>query len=572
MEGIGAGEFILDEVEGEELARRLTTLARTGEMDGPEWHALQAELTRRRVQAARQAPAPPGESLRSRVLVFLAEAPGSTPSQISGQLRRSTTVISRVLTILLDEGLVTFTSDPDDGRFRHYRLTDAGSVPSDDVVVPPSAAEEERQYLGLVIAAAVRARRRKNHLQYAIDRLERVLTQATKANANDLALVARRELATTLRQAGRLKDLNTHLEAFAAIAAGTDHVEPHLVAPAAACLDYELGRQKALPERERLEHYIAAATAFRRCQSFNGANDWAPREGWALLGSAELWRQQTEFGTALALAERAEAIFVDYDDTYGSAEATRIQGFCQRLRGNFNASIPVLERANNLARASSAKRSRADILLQWGDALRCIGEFDRATEVLDEAVELAKALDRPRTLGFCYTSLSAVEHAIGNYDQAWKLATEASTFITPSEPGRALNTRRLGVIARDLADNTDQAMLRVAREHFREALEEYSKQQSPAGLAACYIGLGKTPEGEAAIGGLVSVASSGIGRLLLPIDPWIPALLRQWADQTAHSDIKKVAEWTWRSDAQLKVADADEMAGEPRVKSGLLGV
>lgn len=54
--------------------------------------------------------------------------------------------------------------------------------------------DAERQYLVLVIAAAVRALHRDNDLEYALDRLQRVATQAT----GDIALVAR-ELVTALR-------------------------------------------------------------------------------------------------------------------------------------------------------------------------------------------------------------------------------------------------------------------------------------------------------------------------------------------------------------------------------------
>lgn len=56
----------------------------------------------------------------------------------------------------------------------------------------------------------------------------------------------------------------------------------------------------------------------------------APR-GMGTLGSAELWRQQTDFGAASDYAKRAESVFAAYGDTYGSAEAMRMQGFCQRL-------------------------------------------------------------------------------------------------------------------------------------------------------------------------------------------------------------------------------------------------
>lgn len=562
MAGTTADDAPLDEVDGDALARRLTALARAGHVDSPQWDAVQSELARRRVEHARRTPAPASESLRTQLLALLATAPGSAPSQLADTLARSTTVVSRVLTTLLAAGLVEFTTDPDDKRVRHYSLTSA--VPTDGDVAPPSATEEERHYLGLVVAAAVRARRRKNDLAYAVDRLQRVLTQASESKSDGVALLARRELMATLRQAGRVDEIPPHLAALERIAAGDILFEPHLVAPATGCLDYELGRQDSLPTRERIEYLTAAATAFRRCAHLREAHDWSPREGWALLARAELCRKQTEFGVAVEDAKRAEAIFVAYDDTYSAAEAARIQGFCQRLRGNFAEAIAVLERA--AASAGSADRCRADVLLQLGDALRCTGDLPRASALLTEAADLARALKRDRTLGFCLTALGAVTYAEGNLDDAWRLTTDAEPFLASSAPGRALNSRRRAVVARDLAVDGARVKLRESTALFEESMARYRDLRSPAGIAACCVGLGKA--GRAPVDDLVDVASSGAGRLLLPMDPWVPSLVKRWADESDISDVRRVADWTYRSDKHFELTD--EMAGEPRVRSGLL--
>jgi tetratricopeptide (TPR) repeat protein len=576
MDGNTAYAPSLGTVDGDELARRLTALARAGRMDSRDWQAVQDELARRRVEQARRTPAPSGESLRSQILAFLAKAPGSTPSQVAATLNRSTTVVSRVLTNLLEAELVIFESDPDDGRIRHYRLCASDAVSEEGEVKPPSATEEERQYLSLVIAAAVRARRRKNDLGYAADRLERALEQATEVEANDLALVARRELVTTLRQAGRDPEAQPHLDALAEIAAGKAGVEPDLVAPATACLDYELGRYDFLPTRQRLDHLTTAAIVFGRCAQLDAAHDWAPREGWALLGSAELWRQQTDFGAAFDYATRAESIFVAYGDTYGSAEAMRMQGLCQRLRGNFSDAIAVLRRADDLAKAGLADRCRADVLLQLGDALRCTGDLEAAAETLTEATEIAREIERTRTLGFSLTALAAVRYASGELDQAWDLATKAEQQLASSPPGRALNARRQAVIARELAANGDSTKWDQSVDFFRQSMAQYRTLRSPAGIAACCVGLGKVYENQGvpdpAIDDLIDVASTRAGRILIPIDPWIPSLMQQWAEESGDPGVHRVADWTYSSDEQARFADADEMAGEPRQESELLTV
>ncbi|GLV12024.1 hypothetical protein MyChFU_53440 [Mycobacterium intracellulare subsp. chimaera] len=566
----------LGTVDSDELARRLTALARAGRMDSNDWQEVQDELARRRVEQERRMPIPLGESLRSQILNLLAQTPDSTPSQVAQTLNRSTTVVSRVLTTLLEAELVAFESDPNDGRIRHYRLRSRDTVSEEGEVKPPAAVEEERQYLGLVIAAAVSARRGMNDLDYAIDRLERALELATEVQANDLALVARRELVTTLRQAGRDPEAQAHLDALAEIAAGKGGIEPELVAPATACLDYELGRHDLLPTRQRLDHLTTAATVFARCDQLDEAHDWAPREGWALLGSAELWRQQTDFGAASDYAKRAESVFAAYGDTYGSAEAMRMQGFCQRLRGNFSEAIAVLKRADELAKVDSADRCRADILLQLGDAFRCTGELKAADETLTEAAEIARKIGRTRTLGFGLTALAAVKYASGELGQAWALATKAEPSLASSPPGRALNARRQAVIARELAVHGDHAKWGQSVDSFRQAMAHYRALRSPAGIAACCVGLGKVYEKRGApdpmIDDLIDVASTRAGRLLIPIDPWIPSLMQQWAKESGDPGVHRVADWTYRSDTQPQSADADEMAGEPRQESELLTV
>jgi len=574
MDSNSADATSLRTVDGDELARRLTALAQAGQMDGQDWHEVQDELARRRVEQVRQTPLPSGESLRSQILKLLTTAPDSTPSQLAKALDRRTTVVSRVLTSMLEAEQVAFKSDFNDGRIRHYCLSSPVTVSEDGEVAPLSAAEEERQYLGLVIDAAVNARRRRNDLDYAADRLTRVLEQATNLYAYDLALIARAELAATLRQAGKLPELDTQLRVLAEIAAGKADFNPDLVAPAAACLNYELGRRDSLPPRVRLDHLTTAATVFARCAQLDEAHDWASRAGWALLASAEVWVEQTQFDAAFDRATQAESIFAAHGDTYGSAEATRVLGLCQRLRGNFSEAITVLERAGNLASAYSAERCRADVLLQLGDALRCAGDLKLAAETLTEAAEMARRMERTRTLGFSLTALAAVNYASGQLDQAWDLAAEAEQKLESSLPGHALNTRRRAVIARELAVGGDQSKWDQSVNFFRRSIAQYQSLRSPAGIAACYVGLGKGYQKRGTLGGvadgLVDIASTRAGRLLLPIDPWIPGLMRQWAEESGDPAVRRVADWTYRSDESPEIADVDEMAGEPRRVSELL--
>lgn len=567
--GNDASAFSFNSAESAELAGRLTALARLGDQGGAEWIAIQEELAKRRIRDTPH-PSAPTPSLRSQVLRRLRVAPGSTPTQLAAALDRSTTVVSRVLANLLASGVVTHDADPDDLRVRHYRLVAAGDEGQPAALAPPAPDEAKQQILALGIAGAVRARRRGNALDYANDRLARLLAEAEAVGADDLALLARRELITTLRQAGRREEAAEHRHVLEQIERGVVDIAPQLVLPAIGSVAYELGRDEDSPARERLDHLTAAASAFRKCQELTSAHDWCPREGWALLTSAEIWREQTEFGVAQSLATRAAAVFEVYDDTYGAAEAARTQGFCHRLRGDFQAAISTLHRASALASKAVSERCQADVLAQLGDSYRCAGELDLAREFLSESEGIARRLDRSVALGFILSSLAAVEFSSHNLDVAQSLASDAERYLSGYTVGSALNTRRRAVIARELASGGDHT-LAGSTELFQEALNRYRDLASPAGEAACLVGLGQLPSAEhadAAVSELLAVASSSDGRLLLPIDPWVPSLVDQWARATDIADVARVADWTFRNDLQW--TQASEMAGEPRIVSSLL--
>ena len=557
------------------LARRLTTLARAGMRGSTEWRAVQDELASRRLQDL-EPPSTTKASLRALLLQLLGESPGSTPTQLAAKLGRSTTVVSRVLTILLGEALVAYETNADDLRVRHYRLvldpramsdsTEAASVPE------PAADEEERQYLALVIAGAVRARRRQHALDYACDRLRRGLTRAESIGADDLALLARRELMTTLRQAidkdgavPLVGELRKTIEELRRITAGATPIDPTLYLPAIGSLNYELGRDESTSLTTRIQRLVAAATAFGDCKDLPSAHDWCPREGWALLSTAEIWRKQTEFGRARAFAAQAAEVFKAFDDTYGSAEAARIQGFSLRLQGEFDLAITLLSEAEVLATETSSHRCKADVLLQLGDAYRCSGNLQLGWQYLQEAAVIAEGLGRRSAHGFSLSAQAAIRFEEGQLDEALRLAMKADSLIAAVPAGEALNLRRWAVITRELAGGGDSTMVGEAQELFRRSLHCYQELGSPAGEAACLMGLGKLPpssESDGAIDQLVAVAESKNGRHLLPIDPWVPSLLEQWASESGIDDVARVADETNCSDVER--SKASEMAGEPR--------
>lgn len=543
------------------LVRRLTDLARSGNQGGREWDEVQAALAQLRL-ASMTPLEPPAPSLRAQILAMLAGGEKLKPTQISKTLGKSTTVVSRVLTNLQHAGIVDFTSDPDDKRARLYALVDPLEV--GDVAPPPKPDEAEAQLIALGIAAAVRARRREHQLEYSNDRLVRLLNQAETAGAHDLALLARRELITSLRQANRMDQVGDHVAVLESMVSGQQSSPAYLFTAASGSLNYEYGRDETRDLAERMRHLIAAEVAFGRCGRLRNAQDWAPREGWALFSRAELWRKQTEFGKAQSLATRAAEVFARYDDIYGSAEVARVRGFCHRLSGEFEEAIAILTRAQSLATQAASDRCRADVLLQLGDAHRCIGDLASARMFLGESQKIAERLSRTDTLGFTLSALAAVEFENGELDAARGLALKAQRHLGWTSVGRAMNNRRLAVISRELAHGGDKSEIETCRNMFNRSLAEFQELNSPAGVAACLVGIGKlhNADHDAAIANLKGLASSPAGRVLLPKDPWMPGLVTQWAEESASAEVRQVVDWTFRDEAGTGIVT--EMAAEPR--------
>lgn len=555
-----------------ELVDELATLARAGQKGSARWQEVQQQLTQYRL--AELPPPTAGsrseESIRTRVIAGLREAPGSTPSELAKTLQKQSTVVSRVLASLLEDGYVTYTGTADDRRKRLYFLSEAEQAST--AVTPATDNEAERHHIALAIGGAVEARRRRHDLTYAQDRLTRLLAHATRIDAKDLALLARTELITTLRQESQsaapelAEAYRGHLEVLANMLTDSTDLPVTLSAPLLGTLEYEWGRDPAKPTPDRLRHLTAAQMAFEWCEESAHAQAWGPKAGWALLSRAGLWRAETEFGKAQSLALRASEVFDAYDDQYGKAEAFRIIGFCQRLRGDFDGAIETLRHAVNVEGTAVSERCRADVLLQLGDAHRCKGELDTARPILSEAEALAKRLGRTVTLGFVLSSMAAVEYAAQSLDKARDCASRAAESLVGKPEGAALNRRRLAVICRELGSGGDRRQYVESVSLFREALMDYDRLNSPAGTATCLVGLGMVAgeHEDAAIRGLHKVAVSEDGRNLVPKDPWLPGLVSKWAEEIDRDDMQEVV---WSFTGPFAHLEPAEMAAEPRVVS-----
>lgn len=583
-----------------ELHDALAALGRRGEEGSAAWIAIQDELTQRRLKNddALIHPPPPSRPLRKQILDELAKESDLTPTEIAFRLDTAPSVISRLLGILKRGGLITEKADPHDGRRRLYRLAEGTTVTElcDEDVPKPSNHEMVEEYIDLTFEAALRARRQRNDLDYAEDRLRRVLKAAEDLPSPPFQLKARSELLVTLRQARdtarnaatergktveeREKTAADHQRLSEAYTAELRRIEAYgegregatandLVLPATGCLLYERGRSSNEQLQDRLDHLAGAALVFERYEEVSQSKYWGSRKGWALLARGEIFRNLTEYDRALPFAKAASECFDDYYQQYGNAEAHRLVGFCHRLLGNFDEAIAVLKIALKLAVEVNSARCRADVLYLLGETYRCNGALDAALGYLEEAQELAESLERERSLGFTLSALSATRFDSGDLGKAAELSKDASKHLETSKGGLALNTRRRAVIARD-QDNDDCVAL------FADATKRYEELRSPAGQAACLVGLGKHlqrhPDRNTGDSSTTTVVQD-LGTICredaaldhIRSDPWVPKLIGSWhKDFEINRELGEIVEWIGTS-SEADDGHVDEMGGEPRV-------
>lgn len=527
--------------------------------------AVQERLTELRVSAAREEASRPvdgeddgDEPVRRRILSRLTTA-AMTPTQLAKQLHVEKESVSRILAALRREELVVFERDPDDGRRRLYHLTDDGARmlarserslgPAVPAVIDQS---DELAYLTDALANAVRLRRHLNRLDDASTRLRSIARRADRNNFYMLAVEARKELVTTLRQA---RDWTAHahaLDELGRYATSTDVQDPSTVLPASAHYAYELGRTPlpngvSVHDREQL---LTAAVVDYRTLARTRVSDmsptlesWALRAAWGEASLAENFREQTELGMAIRLGEGALRAFNELSDSYGMARCNLLLGFCFRLRGQYANAVEPLQSALDLAVENDFRRWRADALVQMGDTLRCLREPEQAISTLQSALGICKSLELAVTGGFAESAIGAAHHDMCDYETAMTHLQRASDLFEVSDhrEGRALNTRRLAVVQLKLGRQ------REAEELARLALQDYYTQPvSPAGTTACLVQLAAAHLDE---GGsenryhkvLTNYVSRPSPQSLIELDPATPQMLLRYAERAEDETLVSVA-------------------------------
>jgi tetratricopeptide (TPR) repeat protein len=270
-------------------------------------------------------------------------------------------------------------------------------------------------------------------------------------------------------------------------------------------------------------------------------------------------------------------------------------GFCSRLIGDFTSAYAHLDAAYQLADEYQFERLRAELLMQLGEVRRCEGDTVRAREMLSESLELSDGMELLVTRAFARSALGAVAYQEQDLDRAQRSLEEAEQLFQACNDveGLALNARRRAVVQRRLAGGHQRSQLRVAREFVQTALERYRALRSPAGLAAAEVEQARLTmlsggAGSAAVQRLIARLDDKRQSLLLELDPWVPRVIRCFAQEAEHEALYERAERlvkagrehlsTWTKHAkhdlarpttlparQPDVPDVDlEMGGEPR--------
>lgn len=560
------------------------------------------------------------DPLRRRILEALSNG-AARPRDLSQKLEVRSETISRHLAVLADENCVTFSIDPDDQRSRFYSLTELGlsrlvrgrafDQPSHQEALNPDIAQT---FLMETVDLAVNDRRTFNKLDESIDRLSSIIDQSRYAGFDRVRLKATRELATTLRQSLRWPEFLFQVKVLENLASGTDNLSPDLILPAYAHWKYETGRCQELELWERGSSFIASSKAFQDLHDLSlqdhakfGHDNWALRRAWSIAGIAEILRDQTEFGEAIDQAKVAVELFRDQGDKYGETHCLFIQGFCHKLRGQFQIAQSTLAQSLELAMSNGYNRHVANSLLQLGDVNRCLRNFETANELLAKSIHEAERLNIPVTRGYGLSALGSVHFLQGDLIQSTSFLEEAHRQFCDvnRHEGTALNLRRLATTYRHRRD------FATAKKTALEASRRYVSLQSPAGMATSAltlgeIGLDRSIDQTVLCDNLVTFLGNRNQRLFLELDPWFPHLLRTFSRRANHESLAQEAQRllsdanarmhenvdeilvipgieldedsSWRisserpSDMSIVESPDDEMAGEPRVHATKVAV
>jgi tetratricopeptide (TPR) repeat protein len=501
-----------------------------------------------------------GPPLRRRLLEALLRGP-ATPTTLAALTGAAKPSISRVLRSMLDDELVQIGEVEGDARRRLYALTREGEARLSrqrafgGPAAPPEPPmlEERARFLAAAVRNAVRMRREANDLEGAADRLQIVRTRTQRFGLDELELEAIVELATTFRQGRHIEQMHALLGSLEDISLGRHpNGNPTLALPATAHREYTLGR---LPEQHggsdadtRARHLDTAQSLYAQLAHSSRseqASGWRIREAWSIVSLASNLRQRSHLEEALEKTVMAMSVFDELGDPYGQSHCLFMLGFCQRLMGDFDEASLRLSQAEKLASSHAYRRFQADALMQMGEVRRCQGEITEAQELLSEAFDRSERMNVVVTQAFAKSALGAVAYEQGRLPEAQTALEAADRLFEAARhgEGHALNDRRRAAVARRLGLIQGRHQLHAARRFALKALERYVALRSPAGMAACEIETGRlelmTPGGhvDKQVAGLIERLDDTRQLNLLELDPWVPKVLVNFADEIGNLDL-----------------------------------
>jgi DNA-binding MarR family transcriptional regulator len=440
------------------------------------------------------------EPLQRQVLEALAEQ-GCTPTELAERIAAPKESVARQLSRLAEQGLVGYRPVPGDGRKRHYELTAGGEVQLAEhraFGAPGAPPEEpgEEEVAGFLLAAlraAVALRRKTRKLEEVELRLQRIVAEAGKAGAHAVALEARAELVTTLRQAGHLDRAAEVLADIESISQGQALEAGTAVVPAAiAHREYALGVHpgRVKDRAARARHLVFASELYEQfvqTPPFGTAADWRERRAWSLIALANNLRGQSLFEGAMRASGEALRLFEELEDAYGRSRCLFTFGFCLRLLGDHANAWVYLEDSHALAAEHGFERFQADSLMQMGEVHRCQGRLEDALELLSESEQRARNLSFTVTQGFALSALGAVHYQRHDLQRSVAALQAAQRLFTANKhpEGAALNARRHATVARGMARLESER--REVAELAADACRRYWAIGCPAGVAAAEI-------------------------------------------------------------------------------------
>ena len=444
---------------------------------------LRQQLHNRTVHAASLDPA--SATLRDKVLAAI-DAGVDTPTKIGEYVSSPTTVVSRVLRQLTNEGRVTRAEQGEDRRRRPYRRVSTEASPAKVAEPDVSSTQRPMADAGALVDIAEAQAQCNAHLAVAF--LPDLIAAGSNAHLSpSLRVSALGVAAMIVRSSGAANAAEDALDLAETAEMVAKRSSENLVRARAA---YESARAGLFALPHDSEAYLADLERAERFAKRGSGSESQIRLGWCAYTRC-LIEEGKDLDRADQHAQKALDLFESNDFSYGKAAALTALARVRYTISEREGSEKLALKALSIANSHGYLRIMAESAF-WAGELLSDGDPNRAERLFTSAAEHFQAVGNSQWSALSYASRALTREQARvrelDVDEAERLLAELrglESNISSDEMSwpAAVLKRRIAAIARRAQRYA------VAKKEFGEALQLYETAGSGPGLAITGAGL-----------------------------------------------------------------------------------